>query len=225
MSATEEFNKLVNNRNPSTSHPEDYYNSDSEPHTSDQEASHSQNDSSDEDNMVSSRAPTYHIPRTVHEANTGPKGVIADAQAFERARKKSFRRTLLDAARFENGSPFSKSSRETSPTDKSSSAEEDDEDRFMEKWRTSRMQHLQRKNRRPSPRGKQFGKVDLVNASEYLDAIEKVTANTVVVVCIYDEQVCCEIYSLQNALTDFLYSLMIALLSRNVLVLSLDDRL
>lgn len=194
MSATEEFNNLVN-RPPLTlsSHPEDYNSdSDSDPHFSDQETSQPQkNDSSeDEDNMVSSRAPAYHVPRTVHEANTGPKGVIADAQAFERARNKSFRRTLLGAARFENGSPFSKSSREPSPTGKSSSADEDDEDRFMEKWRTSRMQHLQRKNRHSSPRGRQFGKMDLVNASGYLDAIEKVTADTVVVVCIYDDQVC-----------------------------------
>ncbi|OQE83119.1 hypothetical protein PENNAL_c0034G02154 [Penicillium nalgiovense] len=201
MSAQEEFNQLVNsNRSRFTSHPEDH---DSDPHFSDDEPSsrlrsRQTADSSDEEeaaDMVSSRTANtnYHIPNTVYEANTGPKGVIADAQAFERARKKSFRRTLLSVAGLDSNSPSysSKSTRDDAPLagDQSSASEDDDEARFMRKWRQSRMQELQgRGNRRPSPRGRRFGSVETVDAVGYLDAIEKVTSDTVVVVCIYDQQ-------------------------------------
>lgn len=187
--AQEEFNQLVNSRPHYTTHPEDR--EDSDPHYSDEEPLHKTVDSSDEDeNMVSSRAPNYHVPNTVYDANTGPKGVIADAQAFERARKKSFRRTLLNAAGINHGPSFnSKSTRDESPAGESSS-EDDDEARFMNKWRVSRMHELQnRNNRRPSPRGRRFGSVETVDAVGYLDAIEKVTSDTVVVVCIYDPNV------------------------------------
>lgn len=211
MSAQEEFDQLVqNNRAHTSSHPEDR---DDSPHFSDDNdspTSPSRNlrqrrviDSSDEDedstdNMVSSRG-NYHVPNTVFEANTGPKGVIADAQAFERARKKSFRKTLLSVAGFDSNGPAfgSKSTRDETSTSapEGSSGSEDDEERFMRKWRASRMQELQNRGmRRPSPRGRRFGSVETVDAVGYLDAIEKVTSDTVVVVCLYDPQVCFEIY-------------------------------
>jgi hypothetical protein len=205
MSAQEEFDQLVqNNRAQISSHPEDR---DDSPHFSDDNdalTSPPRNlrqrrviDSSDEDedstdNMVSSRG-NYHVPNTVFEANTGPKGVIADAQAFERARKKSFRKTLLSAAGFDSNGPAfgSKGTRDETSTSapEGSSGSDDDEERFMRKWRTSRMQELQNRGmRRPSPRGRRFGSVETVDAVGYLDAIEKVTSDTVVVVCIYDPQ-------------------------------------
>ncbi|KAJ5973439.1 hypothetical protein N7481_010649 [Penicillium waksmanii] len=198
--AQEEFNQLVNsNRERASRHPEDI-DSDDEPHLSDDESS-TRNlrqrhavDSSDEDedevdrNMVSSR--NYHIPNTVYDANTGPKGVIADAQAFERARKKSFRQTLLSAAGFDSNGFGSKATRDETPPPpaEGSSGSEDDEDRFMRKWRTSRMHELQGRPRRASPRGRHYGTVETVDATGYLDAIEKVTPDTVVLVCIYDPQ-------------------------------------
>ncbi|EGD90084.1 hypothetical protein H112_02555 [Trichophyton rubrum D6] len=156
--------------------------------------------------MVSKPA-AYHIPSTVYDANTGPKGVIADAQSFERAKKRSFRRTLTSASAFDYN-PFSRSGnnsagasekhsksgstsnfihRGASPGD---SAEESDEDeRFMRQWREARMLELQNKStRRVSPSKRQYGTVDTVDATGYLDAIEKVTPGTVVVVCIYDPE-------------------------------------
>ena len=211
MSAQEEFDQLVqNNRAHTSSHPEDR---DDSPHFSDDKDSltspprnlrqrrainSSDEDEDSTDNMVSSRG-NYHVPNTVFEANTGPKGVIADAQAFERARKKSFRKTLLSAAGFDSNGPAfgSKGTRDETSTSapEGSSGSEDDEDRFMRKWRASRMQELQnRGTRRPSPRGRRFGSVETVDAVGYLDAIEKVTSDTVVVVCLYDPQVCLEIY-------------------------------
>lgn len=199
-SAQEEFNQLVNsNRERASVHPEDR-DSEDEPHYSDDESStrnlrqRHAHDSSDEDeverNMVSSR--NYHIPNTVYDANTGPKGVIADAQAFERARKKSFRQTLLSAAGFDSNGFGSKATRDETPPPaaEGSSGSEDDEDRFMRKWRASRMQELQGRPRRASPRGRRYGAVDTVDAAGYLDAIEKVTPDTVVVVCIFDPLVC-----------------------------------
>ncbi|KAJ5629677.1 hypothetical protein N7528_003334 [Penicillium herquei] len=203
MSAQEEFNQLVNNnRDKFSSHPEDY---DDDPQFSDQDLdedysssrnlrqsrivdSSDEDDNYDDDDMVSSTT-NYHVPKTTFEANTGPKGVIADAQAFERARKKSFRRTLLSAAGLDSNSPaFGASNPEVvAPTTDASSGSDDDEERFMRKWRQSRMQELQnRSNRRPSPRGRHYGTVDNVDAAGYLDAIEKVTSDAVVVVCIYD---------------------------------------
>jgi hypothetical protein len=205
MSAQEEFNQLVNNnRDKFSSHPEDHHHHDRSSSPDFSDSSQPRNlrqrrvlDSEDEDenpdDMVSSRSNNYHIPNTVFDANTGPKGVIADAQAFERARKKSFRRTLLNAAGFNgNDDTFGKTRDNTplKPVD-SSSGSEDDEERFMHKWRVSRMQELQhRGNRRPSPRGRRWGSVETVDAAGYLDAIEKVTPDTVVVVCIYDPSVC-----------------------------------
>lgn len=58
----------------------------------------------------------------------------------------------------------------------------------------SRMQELQAQgngsNRRVSPRRRMYGYVEDVDAVGYLDAIEKVSGDTVVVVCIYDPEVC-----------------------------------
>lgn len=201
MSAQEEFNQLLNNtRAQSTAHPEDRH--DDNPHFSDEDSdlaprhlrqrrvvdsSDNDDDDADAGNMVSSRTAGHRIPNTVYNANTGPKGVIADAQAFERARKKSFRRTLLSAAGFDS----TRDEPSQPPATEGSSGSEDEEERFMRKWRASRMQEIQARGmRRPSPRGRHWGSVDTVDAAGYLDAIEKVTSDTVVVVCIYDPEVC-----------------------------------
>ena len=237
MSAQEEFNQLMNNnRHKFSSHPEDHQHHDRSSSPDFSDSSQPRNlrqrrvlDSEDEDEnpdeMISSRS-NYQIPNTVFDANTGPKGVIADAQAFERARKKSFRRTLLNAAGFNgNDSSFGKTRDDTpiKPTD-SSSGSEDDEERFLRKWRVSRMQELQSRGmRRPSPRGRRWGAVETVDAAGYLDAIEKVTPDTVVVVCIYNPSVCTMIRCFEIALSNLsvlfflLSSPMTVPLSRNAL--------
>lgn len=202
MSAQDEFNSLVaNNQEKFSTHPEDRDNSDrdSEP-ASDNDTNHGDHahfsDSEDFDGTaMGSRTTTYQVPRTKFDANTGPKGVIADAQAFERARKRSFRRTLLGAAGMDYTHRRSNSKSITddvnllqnSPPDGSAS---EDEEQFMRKWRESRMQELQNRNvRRTSPRRKIYGSVETVDAGGYLDAIEKVSSDTVVVVCVYDPEV------------------------------------
>ena len=47
-----------------------------------------------------------------------------------------------------------------------------------------------RRTRRQSPSKRRYGYVTTVDAIGYLDAVEKVAVDTIVVVCIYDEEVC-----------------------------------
>ncbi|KAL8735970.1 MAG: hypothetical protein Q9166_000532 [cf. Caloplaca sp. 2 TL-2023] len=144
---------------------------------------------------------TYHIPSTtIFNANTGPKGVIADARSFETAKKRTFRQTLRAYSNGELSPPlFGKSkkpavnfSREKSPSPDNMSAD-DDEDDFMRTWRANRFNELASTNgdvrtRRNSPSMRKYGTLLTVDAGGYLDAIEKVHADTTVVVFIYDDQ-------------------------------------
>ncbi|RAO71007.1 uncharacterized protein BHQ10_007019 [Talaromyces amestolkiae] len=210
-SAQDEFDRLIQaNRDSSRTHPEDRDQSDGDSSP----ANHNNNDAADDDqyelsdadsdyaddikkdgNMVS-RTAAYTVPSTVFEANTGPKGVIADAQSFERARKKSFRRTLLSAAGLDSNSRLfggngssNNNNNITQHSQTSSSPPSDEEDEFMRRWRESRLQELQeRSQRRPSPSKRVYGRVDTVDAEGYLNAIERVASDTVVVVCIYDHE-------------------------------------
>ncbi|KAA8652562.1 hypothetical protein EYZ11_002562 [Aspergillus tanneri] len=190
-SAQDEFNRLArNNREKFSTHPEDHDNSDLDSNPdSDYANNYPQYSDSEDHDPAMTRTSTYHVPNIVFDANTGPKGVIADAQAFERARKGSFRRTLF-------GGDFSRTSKsvtddatllhKATPPDGSAS---EDEGRFIRKWRESRMAELRQvPNRRPSPRRKLYGSVDTVDAVGYLDAIEKVPSDTTVVVCVNDPE-------------------------------------
>ncbi|KAI1980943.1 hypothetical protein LOZ53_006555 [Ophidiomyces ophidiicola] len=164
-------------------------------------------DDDTDDAMMVSKPPAYHIPTTVYDANTGPKGVIADAQSYERAKKRSFRRVLMSAAGLDSPVYAQDASVTAAGTATAAAAPRqrtqspaagartppdesgDDDDRFMREWREARMRELQNKTaRRSSPSKRCYGTVDAVNANGYLDAVEKVTADTVVVVCIYDPQ-------------------------------------
>ena len=132
-------------------------------------------------------------------ANTGPKGVIADARSFETAKKRSFRQTLSALSHGTSpplfGSKNKKQfdySREKSPSPDLSASSEDEE--FMNKWRANRLDELlamkqQDSGRRRSPSKRKYGSVVAVDPVGYLDAIEKVHADTVVVVLIYDDEV------------------------------------
>jgi hypothetical protein len=217
--AQEEFDRLVQaNKESSRVHPEDRHHqqsdNDSAAHSdsrndeyeiSDADSDYAdRNDDSNKkssSNMVS-RTGTYTVPTTVFEANTGPKGVIADAQSFERARKKSFRRTLLSVAGLDSHSKNLKDSQ--SRMQKGSPPSEDEEDEFMRRWRESRMRELQdRSQRRPSPSKRVYGTFDDVDAEGYLNAIERVSSETVVVVCIYDPEVLtCSLPFLSHVFTD-----------------------
>ncbi|KAL9012812.1 MAG: hypothetical protein Q9173_002451 [Seirophora scorigena] len=151
--------------------------------------------------LTSMPSATYHIPNTTtFNANTGPKGVIADAKSFDIAKKRSFRQTIRAYSHGELSPPlfgkskkptFAFSSHEKSPSPDSSA--DDDEDDFMRTWRANRLAELANMNqevrtRRSSPSMRKYGTLLAVDPIGYLDAIEKVHADTTVVVMIYDDQ-------------------------------------
>ncbi|KKK22794.1 putative phosducin [Aspergillus rambellii] len=201
-SAQDEFNRLFSHQEKLSSHPEDRDNGsdiDSIPSDHDLDDPPHYSDSEDHNPAMGSRTATYHIPNTRFDANTGPKGVIADAQAFERARKSTFRKTWLAGTGGSGAGVGRSHTSSKSVTDSATllynssspdgSATDEDEERFMRHWRESRMQELQnQRQRRPSPWRKAYGSVDTVDAVGYLDAIEKVPSDQVVVVCVYDPE-------------------------------------
>ncbi|KAE9966512.1 hypothetical protein BLS_006949 [Venturia inaequalis] len=196
--AQDEFNALFESSYAAArSHPEDVGNQ--TPDHSDSELSeepsanhfYEKDDDAQDDAAATNMRSPYYIPKLRSEANTGPKGVIADAQAFEQAKKQ---------ARFS----FSRKGRKSpSPPaalppaylndDYEKSSEEDDDDGFMARWRQRRLQELTNKrfSRGSSPNNgnrRVWGSLVRVDAEGYLDAIEKAPAHTVVVVFIYDPQ-------------------------------------
>lgn len=99
---------------------------------------------------------------------TGVKGVIADARSYESAKQS---RT------------------------QSNSRDDTSEDEFLQKWRESRIREFQYAGHLSVPvhcansNTQVYGNFDRVDALGYLEAIEQVSRETVVVVFIYDQKV------------------------------------
>jgi hypothetical protein len=197
--AQDEFNALFESSyTASRSHPEDVANrtpehSDSEPNEDSPASQFYEKDEDAQDDVAASKMRSaYYIPKLRSEANTGPKGVIADAQAFEQA-KKQHRFSFARKGR-KSPSPPAVVPRAYKNEDYEKSSEEDDDDGFMARWRQRRLQELTNKRfaRGPSPNSgskRVWGSLVRVDAEGYLDAIEKASPSTVVVVLISDSQV------------------------------------
>jgi len=144
---------------------------------------------------ASNNGGTLHLPHRDFDMGrtTGVKGVIADARSFEEARNK----TGGWRQRFSRSVSATRSDKRTSSAtflkdDGEGSASEDDE--FLERWRQQRRMEIQEvgsniRNRRTSPSVRRYGRFDEVDALGYLDAIEKVGRETIVVVFVYDPDV------------------------------------
>ena len=226
--AQEEFASFLakNSSNKYSSHPEDR----DDYHDSKAFHSDDQQDSEDEDEedrfrnaQIESamRMPTMdsrteiRLPPAGFDAgaSTGVKGVIADARAYENAKRSAKWKNRVQSARrsvFGGGdaSPQQKSgSRKYSNgssgldsdfgSDAGLDSMDEDEKVFLDKWRESRRRELEKssmnpasRQRRTSPSSRQFGRLDNVDAMGYLDAIEKVGPETAVVVFVYDHEVC-----------------------------------
>ncbi len=210
--ARDEADRYFSSRDHSTSHPEDRDNSsdrseeDEKPTKTLNQISESDDADDDGDNIHKMATTTqtrasYTIPNTTHYANTGPKGVIADAQSFARAKKTSFRTRLTD---MRNNLSFrsekSTSEKDTRPQIRSTFSdtdialsEEDSDPDFMNTWRQTRIQELQQKSaqgaRRISPSRRTWGVLSDVDANGYLDAIEKVSDEDIVIVLVYDSEI------------------------------------
>jgi hypothetical protein len=126
---------------------------------------------------------------------TGVKGVIADARAYEEARQSRWRDKIRSARRSVFGMGNGKGSPTNSQSEDSDGEMDVDEAAFLQQWRESRRQELEQeaknniRSRRTSPSLRMFGRMDTVDALGYLDAIEKVGRETVVVVFVYDHEV------------------------------------
>ncbi|KAH7308065.1 thioredoxin-like protein [Stachybotrys elegans] len=203
--AQDEFNTLLaNNTYRDTLHPED---------RSDPDLASSQ-DLSEEDQYLNAQidaamhmttAPTQlRLPPASFDSgrSTGVKGVIADARHYETARRakwsnriRNARRSVfgggLDALANSNGTSGSRSDSES---DEDAKSHNEDEESFLQQWRESRRRELESeanravRNRRTSPSVRIYGRLDEVDAMGYLDAIEKVSRDTTVVVFVYDHE-------------------------------------
>ncbi|KAF3928935.1 phosducin [Arthrobotrys entomopaga] len=123
-------------------------------------------------------------------ANTGPKGVLADARSFEIARRREMQARQGHAYKGSADIPPSVQARLLDERTRNSD-NSDDDDELMQQWRQRRIQELKSGssfNRRKVATGRTWGKMETVDADGYLDAIEKVTADTIVVVLIFDDR-------------------------------------
>jgi hypothetical protein len=195
-SARDEFHALCDGHNKSRHlHPEDISRS-----SSDTESTTPHTPYHDDEPMLTSPpsmpSAIYHIPDSPHfTANTGPKGVIADARSFDLARKRSFRQTLQAFSTGQSPPALSRNrlAARRFSREKSISSEEDEDD-FMRTWRANRLEELSNmsselRTRRHSPSQRKYGNLVAVDPAGYLDAVEKVPADTTVVVFIYDDEV------------------------------------
>lgn len=193
--AQEEFNALFSNgTNGASRHPEDEADkTDSEPEPLPETFPEKDSDDEDDNSPANMRS-KYYLPRMRSEANTGPKGVIADAQAFEDAKRVQRYSTKTKEANIITV-PSNNNWRGSTFLDAEKNSDEEDEDGFLSRWRQERLKEYQNvkariRSRTTSPNRRLYGSLTTVDADGYLDAIEKVAKDTVVVVFIYDDMVC-----------------------------------
>jgi hypothetical protein len=202
--AQEEFDNIFA---PSTSRPDK--------HPEDYESDEANEDEPDEDTIFrhrqieeTMRMPvldrvgkvTYKLPHQSFDSGrtTGVKGVIADARHYQQMKAGGRRNKPPSTDDRVNGPHLShkqKKSREQGQSYLEPGSDEDGEDEeFLERWREARRKELlgvgnDIRNRRTSPSMRRYGKFDEVDALGYLDSIEKVGRETIVVVFVYDPDV------------------------------------
>lgn len=205
--AQDEFNELMRDKEHRSNHPEDddarSFLSLSDDDDDDATPVASEADEEDELPRPSMTSARHVIPRTRFEANTGPKGVIADAQNFRDARRnnrESLRSTTTLASRVQSGFSLKELERREKHAEREEGNEDDDEDDdedlnddFMSKWRQNRLREMQvgglGKTTGSRDKRKWYGHLTAVDGEGYLDAIDNVAADVVVLVYIYDDMV------------------------------------
>ncbi|KAF2665179.1 thioredoxin-like protein [Microthyrium microscopicum] len=214
--AQDEFDALFNSgsNSPSQPHQEDRSDIPSPPsspgHNEKTIRSHTNPDSDHEDDDEATQPrksgkmrTRYFVPSSRSEANTGPKGVIADAQAFEQARRAHRNISPRSQKAISQYRPAPVPSH-VSSRDKAGHArngswlmeadeDSDSEDDFLSRWRQSRLQELSHSHNRPTYMGRRstsaprYGAMQTVDAEGYLDAIETARRDATVIVFIYDD--------------------------------------
>ncbi|KAH9841181.1 phosducin [Teratosphaeria destructans] len=201
-SAQDEFNELMRDKERRTAHPADHDDARSFLNLSDDEDDEdrtppaSQADPEDTAPRPSISSARATIPLTRYGANTGPKGVISDAQHFrdsQRLHRTSMRSTSSLASQLQNGMSLHERQRPLERLPSDSDDEDGLDDDFMRQWRSSRLRELQNGNGNRSQihsreRSRRlWGMLATVNGEGYLDALDKSPTDTVVIVYIYDD--------------------------------------
>ncbi|KAI5836835.1 thioredoxin-like protein [Morchella snyderi] len=181
-------------------HPEDVDSDD----YSDQEDSHlNHEDGKDEDGddddpediEISAEGLSRNMPSFKHTSKlslsgsfqTGVKGVLADAVSFESARR---RERTARASPGQYAGYTEPAMAVSPPKRRESDGESGSDDDFVKVWRKNRLAELKTgvaTTRRQSPSKRKYGRVEAVDAAGYLDAVERVSSETIVVVTIYND--------------------------------------
>jgi hypothetical protein len=189
--AQDEFNELMRDKDRDSRHPDDRHDDSDISDSASAGAAEDyleKIDTDDEIDLPANMRSNYYMPSHIRsEANTGPKGVIADAQAFEQAKKQARRFTWKK-------SPPPTQYSVNAWHEKDVSSDEDNEDSFMKEWRAARLRELQNvgqriRSRTNSPSRRIYGNFPLVDAEGYLDALDKSSPETTVVVFVYSDDV------------------------------------
>lgn len=188
--AQDEFNNLIRDKDHETRHPEDRLDDSdlSEPESPGAADDYLEKvDTDDELDLPANMRANYYMPSLRSEANTGPKGVIADAQAYEQAKKQAKRFTFR-----RNPSPAQYEVKVWH--DDKALSDEDSDDSFMKEWRAKRLRELQNagqriRSRTTSPSRRIYGKMVSVDAVECDKIVQNIPRDTTVVVFIYQELV------------------------------------
>jgi hypothetical protein len=200
--AQEEFDNIITPSSWSRQHPEDRDSNEEEVEL-DEDTAYKQGKIAE-----TMRQPIYHdrsaplrLPPPSFDSGctTGVKGVIADARSFEAAKREGTWK-----ARFQVSAALHRGRNRDGGSHLRDEEESDEE--FLEQWREARRKEMMRegsdiRNRRTSPSMRRYGRFDEVDALGYLDAIERVGRETVVVVFVYDAEVCapyCFLHSLRS---------------------------
>lgn len=206
--AQDEYNELFRDKSHRRNHPDD-----------DDDAASFLEDDSDEgsDNPTPNASTTnvssytangssrarYLIPSERQHSNTGPKGVIADAQSYRDAAREHKSSFSASRTSFQNQERNRQASYTPPVNDKNGRKPEDlDEDveneepdnEFMAQWRQTRLKelggtNLGRSGKERRAEGTRFGGIIPVDGEGYLEAVDGSGSVTVVVVFIYDDLV------------------------------------
>lgn len=195
--AQEEFDNIFAPSSRSTQHPDDK-DSNKEEDEVDEETAYKQGKIAE-----TMRQPIYHdrsaplrLPPPSFDSGrtTGVKGVIADARSFEAARREGSWKAKVQVAAAQSQEKNQLRGRNRQGQSYLVDEEDSDDGEFLQQWREARRNEMMRegndiRNRRTSPSMRRYGRFDEVDALGYLDAIERVGRETVVVVFVYDVEV------------------------------------
>lgn len=207
--AQNEFNDLMRDKERRTNHPDDDNDDDarsflnlSDDDDDDDRTPPASNIDPDDDILprASTSSARHTIPVTRYGANTGPKGVISDAQNFRDSRR-MHRMSMRSNATLPQRAPdtlaglgIGGEKQFSDPDEEDEDLDEDEDHDFMRQWRQSRLRELQsgahesRMHQRARS-GRFWGGLTTVDGQGYLDALEKSGPDTVVAVYIYDDYV------------------------------------